>query len=193
MRARCRSLFYGGCLAVALVVATTASAIGSDDSAAVLRPLVGEAQDLVGLARTQIAALDARLTRPTQRTGSTEISSRSKLEGNSYEHSELKRTATRLAEIGNEVRAETSHCGEDTRKIGQDFRSRTRQFSSSVSRISTSTSSDFAEMAIPNVERDLNAIQRELQAVASVTGCAREEDPDETGDKDDPEGAGKTD
>ena len=193
MRAHCRSLFYGGGLAAALVVSATVFAIGSDGSATELGPLVSEAQELVGLARRQIAALDARLTRPTQRTNSTEISSRSKIEGSSYEHSELKRTAMRLAEIGDEVRAETSQCSEDTRKIGQDFRSRTRKFSSSVSQISSSTSSDLAAMAISKVERDLDAIQRELQAVASVTGCAPEESPNEKGDEDEREGAGKTD
>jgi len=191
MRAHCRSLFYGGGLAAALAVSATVFAIGSDGSATELGPLVSEAQELVGLARRQIAALDARLTRPTQRTNSTEISSRSKIEGSSYEHSELKRTATRLAEIGNEVRDETSQCSEDTRKVGLDFRSRTRQFSTAVSRISTS--SDLASMAIPKVERDLDAIQRELQAVASVTGCAPEESPNEKGDEDEREGAGKTD
>lgn len=187
MRAHYRSLAYGWCLAAALVTCTTVLAIEADESSWDLRPLVSEAQELVGVARKQTSDLDMRLSRSAATSGaSSQSTGRTAQPSGSYEYSELRRTVTRLGEIGNEVLDQASRCGEDSRKIAVDFRSRTRKLSSSLSRVASS-STDFARMALTNVEKDVDAIERQLQAVASLTGCSRGDDADD--DKD----AGQTD
>ena len=175
MRARHRALICSAFLAAALASAA-AFAIETDSSSWDLRPLVSEARELMGVARKQTADLDMRLSRSAATSGpSGQYSGAAARPSSSYEYSELKRTVTRLGEIGNDVLDRASRCGDDSRKIALDFRSRTRKLSSSLSRVASS-SMNFARMTLTNVERDLDAIEQQLQAVATLSGCPRGED-----------------
>jgi len=170
----------GGSLAAALAVATAAFAIEADQSNFDLRPLIREVQELVGVARQQTAALDARLARGAATgTGATEYGGRALDTGGSYEYSELKRTATRFSELGNEILDQASHCGEDARKIALNFRKRTQRFASSVRGVATASSPAFARMSVSKLDGELDAIEQTLQGVVSLSGCSEDSGDDE--------------
>jgi hypothetical protein len=185
MRVGYRSPLCHGLLLATLAASVPASAVEVDESNQDLRPLVSEARELIGEARQQVSNLDARLSRTVAAAGgSGDFSGSSARPGNSSEYAELRRSLTRLGEIGNEVLDRASACGAESRKIAADFRTRTRKASSSLSRVASS-SMDFARMALTNVERDLDAIEQQLQAVATLHGCKQ-------GGGADDEGAGET-
>jgi hypothetical protein len=174
-----RSLIGGACLAIVLATPGQLLAIESDTSNSELRPLVSEARELVAVARQQTADLDMRLSRPAATSGqSAQYGGGGARPSDSYEYSELKRSVTRLVEIGNEVLDLASRCGADSRKIGVDFRTRTRKLSSSLSRVGSS-SMDFARMTLTNVEKDLDAVEQQLQAVSTLPDCSGSDGSDE--------------
>lgn len=178
MTARFRSLMVGGSLTAALAVATAAFAIESESSNFDLRPLVSEARELIGVAHQQTSALDARLARGAGMSTSAP-SGRAGLDtGGSYEYNELKRTATRFSELGNEILDKASHCGEDSRKIALNFRKRTQRFASSVRSVATG-SQDFVRMTVSRLDGDIDGIEQALQGVASLSGCSKDSGDDE--------------
>jgi hypothetical protein len=171
-----RSLICGASLAVALATSAAVLAIEADESRWDLSPLVSEARELVGVARQQAARLDERLSGAAPTTGAYgDFGGSFARPGSSNEYSELRRTVTRLGEIGNEVVYRVSPCGGDSRKIAADFRSRTRRLTSSLSRVASS-SMEFASMMLADVEKELGAVEQQLQAVATLRGCKRGDD-----------------
>jgi hypothetical protein len=168
----------GGSLTAALAVATAAFAIESESSNWDLRPQVTEARELIGVAHQQARALDAHLARGAgMSTSATAASGRGLDTGGSYEYNELKRTATRFSELGNEILDKASHCGEDSRKVALNFRKRTQRFASSVRSVATG-SADFARMAVSRLDGDIDGIEQALQGVASLPGCSKDSGDD---------------
>ena len=180
MPGRYRTSLIGGSLTAALAVATATFAIESDQTNWDLRPLVNEARELVGMARQQTVALDTRLRRGGG-VGAAEgqYGGSPSAPGGSFEYTELKRSATRLAELGNEILDKASHCGEEARKIALKFRSRTQRFASSVRGLANASSASFASMSIGKVEKDLDSIEQSLPEVGSLSGCSKDSGDDE--------------
>lgn len=169
-----RALLCVSCFAAANVPAAL-FAIESQQSSAGLQRLVSETRELLPVIRGQMRDLRYAMGRVDQTSGDASM----RFTG-SYEYRELKRSASRLAEIGNSVYSLTSLCGTDGKKVGTDFRGRVRRFSTHVNRVDSSSTPAFARMAIDDLERDLEEIAGSLQSVAAVPECSPDAD---TGDE----------
>ncbi|HJS21379.1 MAG TPA: hypothetical protein VJ764_01885 [Steroidobacteraceae bacterium] len=165
-----RSLLLVSCFAAACVPAAL-FAIEAQKSSEGLQSLVAEVRQLLPVISGQMRDLRYALARADQSTSDS-----SRLFSGSYEYRELKRSATRMTEIGNNVYALTSRCGADGQKVGADFKSRVRRLNTHVNRIDSSSTPTFARMAIDDLERDLEEIAGSLQAVAGVPECSPEAD-----------------
>lgn len=189
MRRRYLSLLRAGCLVAALAVAADLPAIETQDSVAQLRKFVDEARDQLAAMRSQVDQVDAQVAhaaRLPESTNDTRVRSVFGAAG-SYEYSDLKRSATRLADIGNHVVRLTSRCGEESRSVGRDFRTHTRRLQSSVNRIGSAGSPGFARMSVEKVRHEIDAVGRQLQIVGQMTLCERPdsaEDSDSTANSD---------
>jgi hypothetical protein len=170
-----RALLLASCFAAANVPAAL-FAIESQQSSAGLQQLVTETRELLPVILGQMRDLRNALGRVNQTSGDASM-----MFTGSYEYRELKRSASRLAEIGNSVYSLTAHCGADGKKVGTDFKGRVRRFSTHVNRINSSSTPAFARMAIDDLERDLQEIAGSLQSVAAMPECSPDAD---AGDED---------
>lgn len=174
MRGGCLSLVRAGFL-VALLGACDVLAAGNEDPIAQLRKLVDAARDQLAAMREQVNDVDAQLARVAARPAlPNDTRARSVFEaGGSHEYSDLKRSATRLADIGNQVLRVTSGCGDESRDVGRDFRAQTRQLQSAINRIGSAKSAAFARMSVDRVRHDVGAAERQLQIVGQISLCVR--------------------
>lgn len=159
------------CLLAAAGAPLAVSAIEAQNSSQGIQQLVSEARELLPITRSQINDLYYALQRAVQNTGDT-----SRMFSNSYEYRELKRSATRFTEIGNNLYTLASRCGADGKKIGTDFKSRVRRLSTDVNRIASSSTPTLTRQAVDNLERDLQDISGMLPAVAGIPDCSAESD-----------------
>lgn len=172
MRLARRSLLLA-CFLAAVGIPLAALAIEAQKSSPGIQQLVNEARELLPITQTQINDMYYALQRAVRDTGDT-----SRMFSNSFEYRELKRSATRFTEIGNDVFTRASRCGADGKKIAQDFKSRVRRFSTGVNRIASSSTPTFARQAVHDLERDLQDIGGMLPAIAGVPDCSPESDDD---------------
>jgi hypothetical protein len=172
MRTLRRSLLLASCLTAA-IAPVTLLAIEADQSSAELQSLVAETRELLPIAQGQVRDLRYAMARAEQTTGDT-----SRMFSGSYEYRELKRTASRLTEIGNSVYTVASRCGDDGKKVGNDFKSSVRRLNTHVNRVASSSSATLARMATEDLEGDLQEIAGKLQTVAGVSGCSSKADQD---------------
>jgi hypothetical protein len=110
MRATRRSLLLVSCLAAASVPAPL-RAIEAQESAPRLQRLVVEARELIPVIRTQKQDLRNTMGRPEQPPPGDPT----RMFSNSFEYRELKRSASRMTEIGNSIYTLASRCGATAR------------------------------------------------------------------------------
>jgi hypothetical protein len=173
MRHLRRALLCGSCFTAAIMPAVL-FAIEAQQSSQGLQQLVAETRELLPVIRGQMRDLRYVMAQQNQTSGDASM----RFTGG-YEYRELKRSASRLTEIGTSVYALTSRCGDDGKKVGTDFKGRVRRFNTHVNRIDSSSTPSFARMAIDDLERDLEEIAGSLQSVAAVPECSAAADADD--------------
>src|SRR5262245_32945194 len=135
MRATRRSLLLAFCLAAANVPAPL-HAIEAQDSAPQLQRLVAEARDLITVIHTQKQDVRNMMGRPEQPPPGDPT----RMFSNSFEYRELRRSAGRMTEIGNDVYKLASRCGADGKQVADGFKSSVRRLNTHVNRIESSSS-----------------------------------------------------
>ena len=160
MRVTRRSLLLVFCLAAANVPAPL-RAIEAQKSAPRLQQLVAEARQLISVIRTQKEDVRNLLGRPEQ--PSTVDPTR--MFSNSFEYRELKRSASRMTEIGNAVYKLASRCGADGKTVADNFKTGVRHLNTHVNRIASSSSPTTARIAIDDIDRDLEEIAGDRKSV----------------------------
>ena len=173
MRGLRRLLLRVSCFAAAIIPAAL-FAIEAQQSSQQLQQLVAETRELLPVIRGQMRDLRYVMGQQNQTSGDASM----RFTGG-YEYRELKRSASRLTDIGNSVYGLTSRCGDDGKKVGGDFKNRVRRFNTHVNRIDSSSTPSFARLAIDDLERDLDEITASLQSVAAVPECSPDEDTDD--------------
>jgi hypothetical protein len=174
MRVTRRSLLLVFCLAAANVPAPL-RAIEAQQSAPRLQRLVAEARQLVTVIRTQKEDVRNLMGRPEQPPSGDPT----RMFSNSFEYRELKRSASRMTEIGNSIYTLASRCGADGKTVADNFKTGARHLNTHVNRIASSSSPTTARIAIDDIDRDLEEIAGNLQHVANVPECSPDSADDE--------------
>lgn len=172
MHVRYLSLIYTGCLIMALATAGAAVAVQAPGSTPELRALVKEAQEKLALMRQQLKNLDTQLQRNAESLGSAAAIAGPSFSGYaSQDYSDLRRSATRLADIGNDVLHLTASCESDSSKVGSKFKTQTWRLRSSVDRIGSASNTTSARSMIGKIEIDLNSTEEQLQYLTGMEAC----------------------
>ena len=174
LRARRRSLLLVFCLAAANVPAPLL-AIEAQGSSPKLQRLVAEARELLPVIRKQVSDLSYAMGGPEQ----PQTRDAGGMFTRSFEYRDLKRSAGRMTEIGNNVYTLASRCGADGKEVANSFRSSVRRLNTHVNSIESSSSPTLARTAIDDLDRDLQEIAARLQQVASVPECSPDSADDE--------------
>jgi archaellum component FlaC len=173
MRILRRSLLLVTCFAAASLPASL-NAIEVEESSQQLQSLIAEVRELLPVIHGQLRDLRYTMQRAEQSTGDP-----SRALDSSYEYRELKRSTSRMTEIGNSVYTLTSRCGADGKKVGSDFKSSVRRLNTHVNRIASSSTPTFARHATDDLEGDLEEIAGKLPSLAAVPECTPESADDE--------------